>query len=45
MDDLEDLEKQKIISLLTEVIEKITHENQELNIKLAHIQVKFKSML
>ncbi|KAF7660576.1 hypothetical protein LDENG_00279210 [Lucifuga dentata] len=36
--DLDDLEEQKIISLLTGVIEKITQEKQELSIKLAYSQ-------
>jgi len=35
----DDPEEQKGISLLTEVIEKIKKENQELNIKQEHIQV------
>lgn len=36
---LDDLDEQKVISLLTDVIEKIKRENQELNTKQAHIQV------
>ncbi|XP_070762210.1 cell cycle progression protein 1 isoform X2 [Enoplosus armatus] len=35
---LDDVDEQKVISLLTEVIEKIKKENQELNIKQVHIQ-------
>ncbi|XP_049900056.1 cell cycle progression protein 1 isoform X1 [Epinephelus moara] len=37
---LDDLDEQKVISLLTEVIEKMKKENQELNIKRAHIQAQ-----
>lgn len=36
---MDDPDEQKVISLLTEVIEKIKKENQELNIKQEHIQV------
>lgn len=41
---LDDVDEQKVISLLTEVIEKIKRENQQLNIKQAHIQVTWKSV-
>ncbi|KAM9366077.1 cell cycle progression protein 1 isoform 2-T2 [Symphorus nematophorus] len=37
---LDDLDEQKVISLLTEVIEKINKENQELNIQQAHIRAQ-----
>ncbi|XP_051235164.1 cell cycle progression protein 1 isoform X2 [Dicentrarchus labrax] len=37
---LDDLDEQKVISLLTEVIEKIKKENQELSIQQAHIQAQ-----
>ncbi|XP_039994551.1 cell cycle progression protein 1 isoform X2 [Xiphias gladius] len=37
---LKDLDDQKMISLLTEVIEKIKKENQEINIKGAHIRAQ-----
>ncbi|XP_040890471.1 cell cycle progression protein 1 isoform X2 [Toxotes jaculatrix] len=37
---LKDLDEQKVISLLTEVIEKIKKENQEINIKQAHVQAQ-----
>lgn len=36
---LDDMDEHKLISLLTDVIEKIKKENQELSIKQAHIQV------
>lgn len=36
---LDDLDEHAVISLLTEVIEKIKNENQELSIQQAHIQV------
>lgn len=36
---LDDLDEHTVISLLTEVIEKIKKENQELNTQQAHIQV------
>lgn len=36
---LDDLDEQKVISLLTEVIKKIKKENQELKVKQTHIQV------
>lgn len=38
------MDEQKVISLLTEVIEKIKSENEALNIKQAHIQVMGKSV-
>lgn len=41
---LDDVDEQKVISLLTEVIEKIKKENRELNIKQEHIQVTWKSV-
>ena len=41
---LDDLDEQKMISLLTDVIEKINKENQELSIQQAHIQVTSKSV-
>ncbi|XP_044050699.1 cell cycle progression protein 1 isoform X2 [Siniperca chuatsi] len=37
---LDDVEEQKVISLLTEAIEKIKKENQELNINKAYIQAQ-----
>ncbi|KAG7230498.1 hypothetical protein INR49_024607 [Caranx melampygus] len=37
---LKDLDEQKVISLLTEVIEKIKKENEEINIKQVHIQAQ-----
>ncbi|XP_022598798.1 cell cycle progression protein 1 isoform X2 [Seriola dumerili] len=37
---LKDLDEQKVISLLTEVIEKIKKENQEINVNQAHIQAQ-----
>lgn len=37
---LDDLDEQNVISLLTDVIEKIKKENEELNIKQSHIQAK-----
>ncbi|GLD58430.1 cell cycle progression protein 1 isoform X1 [Lates japonicus] len=37
---LKDLDEQKVISLLTEVIEKIKKENQDISIKQAHIQAQ-----
>ncbi|XP_071344439.1 cell cycle progression protein 1 isoform X2 [Trachinotus anak] len=37
---LKDLDEQKVISLLTEVIEKIKKENQEINVKQVHIQAQ-----
>ncbi|XP_038556804.1 cell cycle progression protein 1 [Micropterus salmoides] len=37
---LDDVDEQKVISLLTEVIEKIKSENEALNIKQAHIQAQ-----
>ncbi|XP_029317171.1 LOW QUALITY PROTEIN: cell cycle progression protein 1 [Cottoperca gobio] len=37
---LEDLDEQNVISLLTEVIEKMKKENQELNIQRVHIQAQ-----
>ncbi|XP_028999928.1 cell cycle progression protein 1 isoform X2 [Betta splendens] len=40
----EDPEEHKLISLLTHEIEKIKHENQELNIKQAHIQAQRDNM-
>lgn len=36
---LDDLDEHTVISLLTEVIEKIKNENQALNTQQAHIQV------
>lgn len=36
---LDDLDEQKVISLLTEVIKKMKKENQELNTETASIQV------
>lgn len=36
---LDDLDEQKVISLLTDVIEKLKKENQELHIKQVHVQV------
>ncbi|XP_054466609.1 cell cycle progression protein 1 isoform X2 [Anoplopoma fimbria] len=36
----DDLDEQEVISLLTEVIEKVKKENQELNIKQEHIQAQ-----
>lgn len=36
---LDDLDEQKVISLLTEVIKKMKKENQELNMETASIQV------
>lgn len=39
MSDLDELDEQKVISLLTEVVEKVKKENQELNVKQVHIQV------
>lgn len=38
---LDDLDEHSVISLLTEVIEKIKKENQELNTQQAHIQVTY----
>ncbi|XP_076583705.1 cell cycle progression protein 1 [Chaetodon auriga] len=38
--DLDDLDEQKVISLFTDVLEKIKNENQELNVKQAHIQAQ-----
>uniref|UniRef100_A0A3Q1H1K9 Cell cycle progression 1 n=1 Tax=Acanthochromis polyacanthus TaxID=80966 RepID=A0A3Q1H1K9_9TELE len=37
---LDDLDEQKVISLLTEMIEKIKKENQELNLKKVHFQAQ-----
>lgn len=42
--DLDELDEQTVSLLLTEVIEKIKTENQELNIKQAQIQVTWKSV-
>lgn len=42
--DLKNLDEQKVISLFTDVVEKMKRENQEINIKQAHIQVTWKSM-
>lgn len=39
--DLDDLDEHSVISLLTEVIEKIKKENHELNTQQAHIQVTY----
>ncbi|XP_065809060.1 cell cycle progression protein 1 isoform X1 [Labrus bergylta] len=38
--DFDDLDEQKVISLLTEVIEKMKKENQGLSVKQAHIQAQ-----
>nr|XP_019954454.1 PREDICTED: cell cycle progression protein 1 isoform X2 [Paralichthys olivaceus] len=38
--DLKDLDEQNMISLLTDVIEKMKKENQEINIKQKHIQAQ-----
>ncbi|XP_041798800.1 cell cycle progression protein 1 isoform X2 [Chelmon rostratus] len=40
MSDLDELDEQKVISLLTEVVEKVKKENQELNVKQVHIQAQ-----
>ena len=40
----DELDEQTVSSLLTEVIEKIKTENQELNLKQAQIQVTWKSV-
>ncbi|XP_070821723.1 cell cycle progression protein 1 isoform X2 [Chaetodon trifascialis] len=38
--DLDELDEQKVISLFTDVLEKIKNENQELSVKQAHIQAQ-----
>lgn len=39
----DDLDEQEVISLLTDVIEKVKKENEELYIKQTNIQVTWKS--